>query len=94
MLCVCMYIYIIYTPNLGFEIAVSVRRKRAGPLWREQQGSKGEQRASLEGAWESNEGARGSGEGAAREAVSSSSLYFGYDCLASMSYRFQTASNR
>ena len=94
MLCVCMYIYIIYTPNLGFEIAVSVRESEQGRFRGSSRAARGSSERAFEGAWESNEGARGSGEGAAREAVSSSSLYFGYDCLASMSYRFQTASNR
>ena len=28
-------IYIIYTPNLGSEIIVSVREREAGSLWRE-----------------------------------------------------------
>ena len=31
-----MYIYVIYTPNLGLVMAVFVRGKGAGPLEREQ----------------------------------------------------------
>ena len=36
-----IYIYTTSTPNLGFEIALSVRKKGAGPLERQQQESMG-----------------------------------------------------
>ncbi len=50
------YIYIIYTPNLGFEIAVPGREREQGRF-----------RGSSEGARGSIEGAGGSIEGALRE---------------------------
>ena len=48
-----IYIYIIYTPNLGLEIAVPGREREQGRF-----------RGSIEGARGSREGARGSREGA------------------------------
>ena len=45
-----MYIYIIYTPNLGFEIAVFSQEREQGCLKREQQGSKAVQQGNIEGA--------------------------------------------
>jgi hypothetical protein len=51
-----IYIYIIYTPNLGLEVAVFNRVREQGRF-----------RGSSEGARRSIEGAGGSTEGAARE---------------------------
>ena len=47
-----LYIYIIYTPNLGLEIAILGREREQGGF-----------RGSSEGTRESNEGAGGSTEG-------------------------------
>jgi len=54
------YIYIIYTPNLGLGIAVSVREREHSRFRGSIEGARG----SIEGARGSNEGARGSNEGA------------------------------
>jgi len=54
------YIYIIYTPKLGLEIAVSVQEREQGCF----RGSSEGVRGSTEGAGESTEGAGGSTEGA------------------------------
>ena len=51
-----VYIYIIYTPNLGLEIAVFDQEREQGRF-----------RGSIEGATGEQEGARGSSEGARRE---------------------------
>jgi len=51
-----VYIYIIYTPKLGLEIAVSVREKEQGRF-----------KESSKGARWSNQGAGGNTEGALRE---------------------------
>ncbi len=63
MLCVCMYIYIIYTPNLGFEIAVSVRESEQGRF----RGSSRAARGSSERALREHGRATREHEGAARE---------------------------
>ena len=55
-----IYIYIIYTPNLGLEIAILGLEREQGRFKREHRGSKGAQRGSIEGAWGSIEGAGGS----------------------------------
>jgi hypothetical protein len=62
-----IYIYIIYTPNSGFEIAVSVWQREQVRFWREQQannseheGSRGEQlrhRGSMREQWGRSKGA-------------------------------------
>jgi len=65
-----MYISIIYTPNLGLEIAVSVREREQGRFRGSSEGARGSiegARGSSEGARGSIEGAGGSTEGAARE---------------------------
>ncbi len=57
------YIYIIYTPNLGFEIAVSVREREQGRFRGSNEGARGRSK----GAPGEHGGARGSIEGALRE---------------------------
>ena len=57
---VCIYIYIIYTPNLGSRIAVPGREREQGRFRGSSEGARG----SNEGAGGSIEGARGSTEGA------------------------------
>ena len=59
-----IYIYIIYTPNLGLEIAIPGREREQGRF----RGSSEGVRGSSEGARGSSEGARGSSEGA-RESI-------------------------
>jgi len=61
-----VYIYIIYTPNLGLEITVSVREREQGRF-----------RGSSEGAVGSNEGEGGSSEGALREQRGSKKEHYG-----------------
>ena len=64
------YIYIIYTPNLGLEIAVPGQEREQGRFRGSSEGAKGSNEGaggSTEGAGGSNEGARGSIEGASRE---------------------------
>ena len=60
-----IYIYIIYTPNLGLEIAVPGREKEQGRFRGSSEGAKG----SNEGAKGSTKGARGSTEGARRSTI-------------------------
>ena len=58
-----LYIYIIYTPNLGLEIAVPGRESEQGRFRGSTEGAGGSTEGaggSNEGAWESNEGASGS----------------------------------
>ena len=57
-----IYIYIIYTPNLGSEIILFDREKEQGRF----KGSSERARGRSEGAWGSIEGARGSIERALR----------------------------
>ena len=64
-----VYIYIIHTPNLGFEIAVSVREREQGRF----RGSRGGARGSSERALREHgratreqEGARGSSKGSSQ----------------------------
>ena len=57
-----IYIYIIYTPNLGFEIAVFDQEREQGRL----RGSSERARGLSERVRGSTEGARGSTEGALR----------------------------
>jgi len=83
------YLYIIYTPNLGSEIAVSVREREQGRF-----------RGSIEGAGGSTEGARESTEGALREhgearwsmegEGSSGSPYLGGAAKGSLNWLFRT----
>ena len=69
-LCVYIYIYIIYTPNLGLEIACFVREKEQGRFRGSTEGARREQRGAARkqrGSRREQQGSRGSIEGAKRE---------------------------
>ena len=63
-----IYIYIIYTPNLGFEITIPGREREQGRFRGSSEGARG----STEGAKGSTEGARGSTVGQCRGAADGS----------------------
>jgi len=65
------YIYIIYTPNLGLEIAVSVREREQGRFRGSSEGAPGEQ-GGARGSGGSSEGAKGTTMRQCRGAVGGS----------------------